>query len=93
MRLIGLDPGLQRTGWGVIEAVGSRLSHVANGTVTSNAADELSARLRQIFDGVQDVIARFAPDAAAVEETFVNKNPTSTLKPAVITRLLMAGLS
>ena len=98
MRLIGLDPGLQRTGWGVIEAVGSRLSHVANGTVTSNAADELSARLRQIFDGVQDVIARFAPDAAAVEETFVNKNPTSTLKlgqvrGVVLLAPALAGLS
>ncbi|MFA5121140.1 crossover junction endodeoxyribonuclease RuvC [Zavarzinia sp.] len=80
MRLIGLDPGLQRTGWGVIEAVGSRLSPVANGTVTSNAADDLATRLRQIFEGVQAVIERYRPEAAAVEETFVNKNPASTLK-------------
>lgn len=80
MRIIGLDPGLQRTGWGVIEAVGSRLVPVASGTVTSDPADELSRRLRQIFEGVQEVLAGFAPDAAAVEETFVNKNPTSTLK-------------
>ena len=80
MRLIGLDPGLQRTGWGVIEAVGSRLTPVANGTVTSDAGDDLATRLRQIFEGVQEIIARYAPDAAAVEETFVNKNPNSTLK-------------
>jgi len=98
MRFIGLDPGLQRTGWGVIEAVGSRLSHVANGTVVSDPKDELSARLRQIFEGVTAVIERYRPEAAAVEETFVNKNPVSTLKlgqvrGVVLLAPAMAGLS
>lgn len=98
MRIIGLDPGLQRTGWGVIEAVGSRLVPVANGVVTSNAADELSLRLRHIFEGVQAVLATHGPDAAAVEETFVNKNPTSTLKLGQVRGVVLlapslAGLS
>ena len=80
MILLGLDPGLQRTGWGVIAVDGTRLSHVANGSVTTEAGTPLAARLLQLHDGLAQVIARHAPDAAAVEETFVNKNPGSTLK-------------
>ncbi len=80
MILLGLDPGLQRTGWGVIAVDGIRLSHVANGSVTTTAGTPLAARLLQLHDGLAQVIARHAPDAAAVEETFVNKNPGSTLK-------------
>lgn len=80
MRIIGLDPGLQRTGWGVIRADGSRLSHIANGTVTTDAALPLAQRLRQLHEGLATVLAHWRPDAAAVEQTFVNKNPDSTLK-------------
>lgn len=80
MRLLGLDPGLRKTGWGIIEAGEGRLRHVANGTIGSEAQLETAARLVQLYDGVADVIRRFAPEAAAVEETFVNKNPGSTLK-------------
>ena len=80
MRLIGLDPGLQTTGWGVIETEGSRLRHVADGVIKSGADDPLARRLVALFDGLQSVIARWHPSEAAVEETFVNKNPTSTLK-------------
>ena len=80
MRLMGLDPGLQTTGWGVIEAVGTRLVHVANGAVRSDASASLADRLVQLHDGLAEVIACYAPSSAAVEETFVNKNPTSTLK-------------
>lgn len=80
MRLIGLDPGLRRTGWGVIDVDGNRLTHVANGTVVSDAALTLAERLSQIFDGLAAVIAEYRPDEAAVEETFVNRNPASTLK-------------
>ncbi len=79
-RLLGLDPGLRKTGWGIIDAEANRLVHVANGSVTSESSDDLSQRLVQLFDGLQQVIADWAPDAAAVEETFVNKNPGSTLK-------------
>ncbi len=79
-RLIGLDPGLQRTGWGVIEADGVRLRHVANGTVASSAKADLADRLRELHDRLDAVIAQYRPAAAAVEETFVNKNPHSTLK-------------
>lgn len=80
MRIIGIDPGLRRTGWGVLDARDNRLSFVAEGTVTSNAKDALSDRLMQLYDGLASVIETWSPDLAAVEETFVNKNPTSTLK-------------
>tara|TARA_B100001540_G_scaffold315106_2_gene341546 strand:- start:423 stop:1007 length:585 start_codon:yes stop_codon:yes gene_type:complete len=79
-RLIGLDPGLRKTGWGIIDVQGSRLSHVANGVVRSDDKVSLAERLVMLHDGLQEVLARWHPDSAAVEETFVNKNPTSTLK-------------
>ena len=80
MILIGLDPGLQTTGWGVIEAQGNRLRHIANGAVKSRATDALADRLLALHDGLMTVIAAHAPDGAAVEEVFVNTNPQSTLK-------------
>jgi len=80
VRLIGFDPGLQTTGWGVIEADGNRLSYVADGLVTTSPKAALSERLVELHAGLRDVIAEFAPDEAAVEETFVNKNAVSTLK-------------
>ena len=80
MRLIGFDPGLQTTGWGIIEAVDNRLSYVADGLVTTSSKASLSERLVELHAGLRDVIAEFTPDEAAVEETFVNKNAVSTLK-------------
>ena len=78
--VIGLDPGLQRTGWGVIGRDGSRLAHIAHGVVTSRAADALAERLAQLYEALDAVLALHAPGSAAVEETFVNQNPRSTLK-------------
>ncbi len=80
MRLLGLDPGLRVTGWGVIDVNGNHLRHAAHGTVRSDREKPLATRLLQIHDGLREVIARYRPDAAAVEETFVNRNPSSTLK-------------
>ncbi len=80
MILIGLDPGLGTTGWGVIVADGNRLSHVANGQVRTDAATPLADRLKILHDELSGIIARHAPDGAAVEEVFVNANPQSTLK-------------
>ncbi|MFZ9501693.1 MAG: crossover junction endodeoxyribonuclease RuvC [Beijerinckiaceae bacterium] len=80
IRIIGIDPGLRNTGWGIIEAQGSQLSFVACGTVRSDASLSLSARLRQLLDGLGEVIAAHAPMEAAVEETFVNRDPQSALK-------------
>ncbi len=80
MRLIGLDPGLRCTGWGVIEIDGNRLSFVAEGIVETNSKLSLSQRLSEIYMGVSEVIGQFNPVQAAVEETFVNKNPASALK-------------
>ncbi|HRO14150.1 MAG TPA: crossover junction endodeoxyribonuclease RuvC [Paracoccus sp. (in: a-proteobacteria)] len=79
MRVLGIDPGLVNMGWGVIEADGSRLRHVANGIVRSDGAD-LGARLSDLYRGLVAVIAAHAPDAAAVEQTFVNKDAVGTLK-------------
>lgn len=80
VRIIGIDPGLQRTGWGVIDVAGNRLSFVACGTVTSTAEDGLAERLVELHDGLEAVIGDHEPDEAAVEHTFVNTNPTATLK-------------
>lgn len=80
MRLLGLDPGLRHTGWGIVEAEGNRLRHVADGALHPDPSLPLAARLVQLHDGLVEVIARYRPSEAAVEETFVNKNPTSTLK-------------
>ncbi|MEO0411937.1 MAG: crossover junction endodeoxyribonuclease RuvC [Pseudomonadota bacterium] len=79
-RIIGLDPGLQATGWGIVESDGLRLRHIAHGTVRSEASDDLADRLLMLHDGLAAILAEHAPDEAAVEETFVNKNPVSTLK-------------
>lgn len=80
MRLLGLDPGLRHTGWGVIDVEGNRLRHVANGAVDSDSSRPMSERLLQLWDGIAAVIAQYNPDEAAIEETFVNKNAVSTLK-------------
>jgi crossover junction endodeoxyribonuclease RuvC len=83
MRIIGLDPGLQHTGWGIIDQDGSRLSFVAAGRISSVASQPLAERLVEIHTGLVAVLDAHQPDTAAVEETFVNKNPTSTLKLGV----------
>jgi len=78
--LIGLDPGLGTTGWGVIAADGNRLSHIANGQVRTDSASALPARLATLHDALSELFAMHRPTAAAVEEVFVNMNPQSTLK-------------
>jgi crossover junction endodeoxyribonuclease RuvC len=80
MILIGLDPGLGCTGWGVIAAEGNRLSHIANGQVRTDSKAELAERLAALHGELLGVLALHMPEAAAVEEVFVNENPQSTLK-------------
>ncbi len=80
IRIIGIDPGLRNLGWGVIECEGSRLSFIACGSVHSDAALSLAGRLRQLHDGLAAVLRDQAPAEAAVEETFVNRDPQSALK-------------
>jgi len=79
-RYLGLDPGLRNTGWGVIEAENNNLRHIANGSVATDVSLEMAARLYQLHEGLAEILARWAPDEAAVEETFVNRNARSTLK-------------
>lgn len=83
MRVLGIDPGLRNMGWGIISVDGSRLRHVANGVIRTQAngsATDLGARLSVLFRGLTAVIAEYLPDAAAVEHTFVNKDAAGTLK-------------
>lgn len=80
MRVIGLDPGLRLTGWGVIETAGNRLSHVAHGVVRTDEKAGLAERLVALKAGLEEVFAAQCPDTAAVEETLANRNPASTLK-------------
>ena len=80
MRLLGLDPGLQRTGWGLVHARGNSVSFLAAGVVGTNPGQDLALRLNALYRGLQEVIAGHRPDAAAVEETVVNKNAESSLK-------------
>jgi crossover junction endodeoxyribonuclease RuvC len=81
MRVLGIDPGLQRTGFGVVDIDGSQLSYVASGTISTSdvAKGDLPARLKVIFDGVAEVKRRYQPQAASVEIVFLNVNPQSTL--------------
>jgi crossover junction endodeoxyribonuclease RuvC len=79
-RLLGLDPGLGTTGWGLVQADGNRLSHIANGQLKTDTAAPLPERLADLARQLETLIAEHAPEGAAVEEVFVNKNPQSTLK-------------
>jgi crossover junction endodeoxyribonuclease RuvC len=103
MRILGIDPGLQTTGFGVIEAQGSQLHYVASGTIRTSgtaqraALGDLPGRLKLIFDGIGEVVERYAPQVAAVEIVFVNVNPQSTLllgqaRGAALTALVARGL-
>jgi crossover junction endodeoxyribonuclease RuvC len=80
--ILGLDPGLGTTGWGLIRAEGNRLSHIANGQMKTRTADPLPQRLATLAAQLEELLGDFGPEAAAVEEVFVNKNAQSTLKLA-----------
>jgi len=98
-RILGIDPGLQRTGFGVVDAEGSRLSYVASGTISTleAARGDLPGRLKIIFEGVREVVSRYEPHCASVEIVFVNVNPQSTLllgqaRGAALAALVSGGL-
>ncbi|GAN77729.1 crossover junction endodeoxyribonuclease RuvC [Acidisphaera rubrifaciens] len=80
LRLLGVDPGLRHTGWGIIAVDGNRLMHVADGVISTDGADSVPDRLRALHDALAALIAAHAPHEAAVEETYVNRNGTATLK-------------
>jgi crossover junction endodeoxyribonuclease RuvC len=80
IRILGIDPGLRVTGWGVVEAEGNRLRHVADGIVMTDAEAGVPARLRALHEALTALIAAYGPQEAAVEETYVNANATATLK-------------
>jgi crossover junction endodeoxyribonuclease RuvC len=80
IRILGIDPGLRRTGWGVVEIEGNRLTFVGCGSVVSGDRDALALRLLAIHDGLMRIVEEFRPHEAAVEATFVNKDATATLK-------------
>ncbi|MDG6094558.1 crossover junction endodeoxyribonuclease RuvC [Acetobacter sp. AN02] len=79
-RLLGIDPGLRFTGWGVIDSTGNRLTWIAGGVIDTDAELPVPDRLRTLHEGLLELIERYSPDEAAVEETYVNRNGSSTLK-------------
>ena len=80
LRILGLDPGLRKTGWGVIRVEGNRLSHLGHGVIAPDEKAPFSERLLTLFDGISAVVADWTPDEAAIEETFMNTNAASALK-------------
>ena len=99
MRILGIDPGLQRTGFGVVDCDGPRMAYVASGTISTleAARGDLPARLKIIFEGVREVVQRYAPTCASAEIVFVNVNPQSTLllgqaRGAALAALVAGGL-
>ena len=93
MIILGLDPGLGTTGWGVIHAEGNRLSHLANGRFKTTTAEPLAKRLAHLDTMLAALIADYVPTAAAIEEVFVNSNPQSTLKLGQARGVLLLGVS
>ena len=91
MIILGLDPGLGTTGWGVIAAVGNRLTHIANGQISTDAKMPLAERLVALDRALTDVMLEHQPEAAAVEEVFVNANPQSTLKLGQARGVILLG--
>ena len=99
MRILGIDPGLRTTGFGVLDAEGAQLRYVASGVIQTTAASQgdLPARLKLLFDGIRELAARYQPEAASVEIVFVNVNPQATLllgqaRGACVTALVSCGL-
>ncbi|MDJ0613509.1 MAG: crossover junction endodeoxyribonuclease RuvC [Rhizobiaceae bacterium] len=80
IRIIGIDPGLQRMGWGIVDSLGSSLAFVAAGTIRTNPKAQLASRLCELHDGLSEVLHKYMPLEAAVEQTFVNKDAKATLK-------------
>jgi crossover junction endodeoxyribonuclease RuvC len=80
IRIIGIDPGLRRTGWGIVESLGNSLRFVGSGTIRSDDKADLASRLCQLHDGLAEILHAHMPDEAAVEQTFVNTNAAATLK-------------
>jgi crossover junction endodeoxyribonuclease RuvC len=80
IRLLGIDPGLRFTGWGIIEAEGNRLRHLADGVIATDSAMTVPERLKALHDALALILAQYRPQEAAVEETYVNRNGTATLK-------------
>jgi crossover junction endodeoxyribonuclease RuvC len=80
VKILGLDPGLGTTGWGVIEVDGNRLAHVANGQIKTDPLSPLPQRLVRLAEQLETVLAEYSPEGAGIEEVFVNQNPQSTLK-------------
>ncbi|WP_439468816.1 crossover junction endodeoxyribonuclease RuvC [Blastomonas fulva] len=93
MIILGIDPGLGTTGWGVVRSEGNRLSHIANGQIKTNAKAALPSRLLELDTALAAVITDYDPDSAAIEEIYVNKNPQSTLKLVQARGALLLGLA
>ncbi|MGB0719463.1 MAG: crossover junction endodeoxyribonuclease RuvC [Bdellovibrionales bacterium] len=90
MNILGIDPGLRKTGWGIIHRNGSALKFIASGLIKPDPAAPLPYRLAELHEGIADIIKQYAPDEAAIEETFVNKSPADALKLGQARGVLLA---
>lgn len=90
--VLGIDPGLQHTGWGIIHSSGSQLKHIANGTIHTSPKAPLASRLQQLYAGIETLMATYRIDSVAIEETFVNRNPLSSLKLGHARGVLMVAI-
>lgn len=88
--ILGIDPGLQKTGWGILRSKGNSLSYIASGLIRTNADDDMAIRLAHLHKELSAIITKWQPDEAAIEETFVNKNPASALKLGQARGVLLA---
>ena len=93
IKIIGIDPGLQKTGWGIIEVSGSSLKFIACGLIKSNSKNEMAERLNTLSTELSDVLTTHEPDCAAIEDTFINQNPTTSLKLGMARGSLILTLS
>lgn len=98
VRILGVDPGLQTAGFGVIDSQGMQLHYVASGTIRTDVSQSLPERLKVLYEGVREVVSRYQPDATAVEIVFVNNNPQATLllgqaRGCCVTALVSAGMT
>lgn len=93
IRILGIDPGLRHTGWGIVEQTGARLAHIAHGVISVDPKLGMAARLAGIFSAIDAIASEYTPDAAGVEETLVNANPRSALKLGQARGVAMAALA
>ena len=90
-RVLGIDPGLLKSGWGIIDVENTQLTYIAQGVISVSSKNDMDIRLKKLFLGIQEIVKKYTPDEAAIEETFLNKNPSTTLKLGLARGVVMVA--